>query len=95
MTPAPAGEPPRGHVCPLCSTQFMSGAVRCGACPMSRACDLECCPNCGYAVPVNGSGEDTRANPSVHYGDRILVLKYRYLITTQDALNSIQEVFGK
>ena len=40
------------------------------------------CPNCGYAVPdkPNSSGEDSRQNPPVHYGDRILVLKYRYLL---------------
>ncbi|MBI3449331.1 MAG: hypothetical protein HY049_10505 [Acidobacteria bacterium] len=48
MSPASAANPGREHVCPLCSARFMSGAVRCGACPMSRVCDLECCPNCGY-----------------------------------------------
>ena len=41
------------------------------------------CPNCGYAVPGERprvAGEDTRWEPPVHYGDRILVLKYRYLL---------------
>jgi hypothetical protein len=42
-----AAEAPE-HTCPLCSTRFTKGAVRCGACPMSRVCDLACCPNCGY-----------------------------------------------
>jgi hypothetical protein len=40
--------PAEEHVCPLCSSRFVKGAVRCGACPMSRVCDLACCPNCGY-----------------------------------------------
>ncbi len=33
------------------------------------------CPNCGCEV-----GPAQRANPVVYYGDRILVLKYRYLL---------------
>jgi signal peptidase I len=32
------------------------------------------CPNCGYRVP-----NQQALNPPVHYGDRILVLKYLYL----------------
>ena len=32
------------------------------------------CPNCGYKFPQNESSQ-----PAVHYGDRILVLKYLYL----------------
>jgi signal peptidase I len=32
------------------------------------------CPNCGYQVPAPDA-----TNPEVHYGDRILVLKYLYL----------------
>lgn len=40
------------------------------------------CPNCGFLVPPSGPpGEDTLTNPAVHYGDRILVLKYRYLLS--------------
>ncbi len=38
------------------------------------------CPNCGYKLPA--AGEDAQqqtTNPPVHYGDRILVLKYLYL----------------
>lgn len=42
------------------------------------------CPNCGFSVPAGPPGAqpvpDTRNQPPVHYGDRILVLKYRYLI---------------
>ena len=38
------------------------------------------CPNCGYRVQRNGTNsEDSATNPQVHYGDRILVLKYLYL----------------
>lgn len=39
------------------------------------------CPNCGYVLPPSNSG-DPAGNPTnapVHYGDRILVLKYLYL----------------
>jgi len=43
------------------------------------------CPNCGFAVPAgpgtDQSVPDTRTRPPVHYGDRILVLKYRYLLS--------------
>jgi signal peptidase I len=40
------------------------------------------CPNCGFAVrETAGPGEDSLTRPPVHYGDRILVLKYRYLLS--------------
>lgn len=40
------------------------------------------CPNCGFQVPAtNARNPENRAQkPSVHYGDRILVLKYEYLL---------------
>lgn len=41
------------------------------------------CPNCGYRVPrtlANNPDNDATA-PPVHYGDRILVLKYGYLLS--------------
>lgn len=40
------------------------------------------CPNCGFKVPrQNSSNPENRAdNTPVHYGDRILVLKYIYLL---------------
>ncbi len=38
------------------------------------------CPNCGYKVQKEGPDPEQRAwNTPVHYGDRILVLKYLYL----------------
>ena len=39
------------------------------------------CPNCGYKLPqVDPDDADNRTSkPPVHYGDRILVLKYLYL----------------
>jgi signal peptidase I len=39
------------------------------------------CPNCGYRVPANDPSdpENDASRPAVHYGDRILVLKYLYL----------------
>src|SRR5688572_12805795 len=39
------------------------------------------CPNCGYKLPENNREEPDNATstPPVHYGDRILVLKYLYL----------------
>ncbi|HEX8911053.1 MAG TPA: S26 family signal peptidase, partial [Humisphaera sp.] len=38
------------------------------------------CPNCGYPVPQQSNQEPDRTDVPVHYGDRILVLKYRYLL---------------
>jgi signal peptidase I len=39
------------------------------------------CPNCGYKVPLLKSDPyDSATNSPVHYGDRILVLKYLYEI---------------
>ncbi|HMO27568.1 MAG TPA: S26 family signal peptidase, partial [Tepidisphaeraceae bacterium] len=40
------------------------------------------CPNCGYRVPrTNPDNPDADATaPPVHFGDRILVLKYLYLM---------------
>lgn len=41
------------------------------------------CPNCGYKIPtstLDDPDNDSR-NLAVHYGDRILVLKYAYLIS--------------
>jgi signal peptidase I len=39
------------------------------------------CPNCGYRIPQNDPAdhENDASQPEVHYGDRILVLKYLYL----------------
>lgn len=40
------------------------------------------CPNCGYRVPretAAAGSENDATSPPVHYGDRILVLKYLYL----------------
>ena len=40
------------------------------------------CPNCGYKVPdrnVDDPGQDATDPQALHYGDRILVLKYLYL----------------
>lgn len=40
------------------------------------------CPNCGYRVQQHDpeSPDNSATNPPVHYGDRILVLKYLYLL---------------
>ncbi len=40
------------------------------------------CPNCGYHVQrrPESVGSDSATDPQVHYGDRILVLKYLYLL---------------
>lgn len=40
------------------------------------------CPNCGYKVPRNkpADPDNDATGPAVHYGDRILVLKYAYLL---------------
>jgi hypothetical protein len=37
--------------CALCSARFTDGARVCGTCPLRRACDVVCCPNCGYQFP--------------------------------------------
>ena len=55
------------------------GKVRTGATPYVFALT---CPNCGFRVPrtlPNNPDNDATA-PPVHYGDRILVMKYVYLI---------------
>lgn len=41
------------------------------------------CPNCGYKVPpvIRDNPENDALMPPVHYGDRILVLKYAYLVS--------------
>lgn len=41
------------------------------------------CPNCGYRVPRNlpNDPDNDATAPPVHYGDRILVLKYGYLLS--------------
>ncbi len=41
------------------------------------------CPNCGYRLPRNSKDdpENDATSPSVHFGDRILVLKYLYQFT--------------
>ncbi len=37
--------------CPLCGSRFdPSAEVACANCPMSGACTLACCPNCGYTT---------------------------------------------
>jgi len=37
--------------CVLCGTRFDPEAeVACGSCPMSGACTLACCPECGYTT---------------------------------------------
>ncbi len=41
------------------------------------------CPNCGYSFPTlldSADPTNTKQNHPVHYGDRILVLKYLYLL---------------
>jgi signal peptidase I len=41
------------------------------------------CPNCNYRMPRYNPADpyNTATNPNVYYGDRILVLKYLYLLT--------------
>ncbi len=40
------------------------------------------CPNCGYQVPrlTPQNPENDARSPTIHFGDRILVLKYMYLL---------------
>jgi signal peptidase I len=46
------------------------------------------CPNCGLKVPRQNprdpDDENDATSPPVHYGDRILVLKYAYLLSKPD-----------
>jgi hypothetical protein len=37
--------------CALCGARFTDGVLACGTCPLRRACDVACCPNCGYQFP--------------------------------------------
>src|SRR5687768_2922310 len=49
--------------------------------PRSRYSYRVFCPNCGYKLPPQDpeNPENGSDRPQVHYGDRILVLKYLYL----------------
>ena len=48
--PAGRREPETGvdHRCPLCGGTFAEEA-HCSVCPMSRHCQILCCPHCGYS----------------------------------------------
>jgi len=52
---APATEAPAAAAaataCPLCGARFERGVQTCGSCPLHGACDVVCCPNCGYSYP--------------------------------------------
>ncbi len=39
--------------CALCGLEFSEAEARrpCKSCPVGQACDLVCCPNCGYQAP--------------------------------------------
>ncbi|OGP50329.1 MAG: hypothetical protein A2Y79_01140 [Deltaproteobacteria bacterium RBG_13_43_22] len=40
------------YTCALCGHTFTVDGMFCSsACPMSRHCNLVCCPNCGYSFP--------------------------------------------
>lgn len=40
------------HKCPLCGFAFDPTGLACHtSCPMSKGCNLICCPNCGYQIP--------------------------------------------
>jgi len=36
------------YKCPLCGFKFDATDVKCRSCPMSKSCNVTCCPNCGY-----------------------------------------------
>lgn len=40
--------------CPLCGYEFTEEQARtaCSSCPLSQGCNMVCCPNCGYEIPV-------------------------------------------
>ena len=40
--------------CPLCGYQFLEEDSRtaCDGCPLSKACHVVKCPNCGYKIPM-------------------------------------------
>ncbi len=35
-------------LCPLCGLKFRQGVEHCVACPARSACEVVCCPRCGY-----------------------------------------------
>jgi hypothetical protein len=38
--------------CPLCGRTFVGDQAGCSRfCPLSRGCNLICCPHCGYSFP--------------------------------------------
>ena len=40
------------YECALCGHTFLVDTHSCpSSCPMSRHCNLVCCPNCGYSFP--------------------------------------------
>ncbi|MFC1913493.1 hypothetical protein ACFLX7_04830 [Chloroflexota bacterium] len=40
--------------CPLCGNEFREeeGQATCQGCPLSGACHMVRCPNCGYDMPL-------------------------------------------
>lgn len=40
--------------CTMCGYLFeqKSGKAACKNCPLGSGCDMVCCPNCGFEVPV-------------------------------------------
>ncbi|MBI4764952.1 MAG: hypothetical protein HY787_10145 [Deltaproteobacteria bacterium] len=40
------------YTCSLCGQTFVMDRRTCpSACPLSRHCNLVCCPNCGFSFP--------------------------------------------
>jgi hypothetical protein len=50
-TPSAAAGPGTDFTCGLCGETFTHGGQVCGACPISKGCDLVKCPGCGYQFP--------------------------------------------
>lgn len=40
--------------CTMCGYEFeqKSGKSVCKNCPLNKGCDMVCCPNCGFEIPV-------------------------------------------
>lgn len=38
--------------CSLCGFEFEEEVIACQGCILSKGCNMVCCPNCGYKMPL-------------------------------------------
>lgn len=38
--------------CSLCGFEFEEERIACQGCILAKGCNMVCCPNCGYKIPL-------------------------------------------